>query len=313
MKITPFGKAHIPQAERLAKLAYEEERASVPDLPALSAFPSLEEFTENGLSVSLLEGDRLLGFLCPYPARDNFFGLCKGVYVPIHGHGAVEENRAALYDRLYQGAAERWVAEGILTHCIGLYHHDAVTVSSFFQNGFGGRCVDAIRRVSPIGGAIAGNLDIRVIGSGDASLYQPLANAIHDHFRRSPIFMPLGAVSLEQAKAELAEEGSLFLGVYEDGAITSYLKLLPEGENFMTAYPCVYNITGAYTLPARRGGGAYPALMAKAMEWMEARGYTHCGVDYESFNPTARLFWEKHFTPYTASLVRRIDERIIAD
>lgn len=31
-------------------------------------------------------------------------------------------------------------------------------------------------------------------------------------------------------------------------------------------------------------------------------------MDYETMNPTARGFWEKYFTPYTISLVRRIDK-----
>ena len=35
------------------------------------------------------------------------------------------------------------------------------------------------------------------------------------------------------------------------------------------------------------------------------------GVDYESINPKGNRFWFKHFLPYTYSLVRRIDERIL--
>lgn len=35
------------------------------------------------------------------------------------------------------------------------------------------------------------------------------------------------------------------------------------------------------------------------------------GLDFESINPTAYVFWTKYFTPYTHSVVRRIDEKII--
>lgn len=41
-----------------------------------------------------------------------------------------------------------------------------------------------------------------------------------------------------------------------------------------------------------------------------AEDYTMLGVDFESFNPTARGFWLQYFAPYTHSVVRRIDERI---
>ena len=44
---------------------------------------------------------------------------------------------------------------------------------------------------------------------------------------------------------------------------------------------------------------------------LAAEGYTHLGVDYESFNPTAAGFWQKHFIPYTSGVVRRIDENVL--
>ncbi len=40
-----------------------------------------------------------------------------------------------------------------------------------------------------------------------------------------------------------------------------------------------------------------------------AEGFLRMGVDFESFNPTAYGFWLKHFTAYTYSVVRRVDER----
>ncbi|MEC9484872.1 MAG: hypothetical protein UMR38_03220 [Candidatus Izemoplasma sp.] len=35
------------------------------------------------------------------------------------------------------------------------------------------------------------------------------------------------------------------------------------------------------------------------------------GVDYETMNPLARVFWEKYFTPYTKTVTRRIDEGML--
>lgn len=44
------------------------------------------------------------------------------------------------------------------------------------------------------------------------------------------------------------------------------------------------------------------------IETLEAEGWTHLGVDYESINSTAAHFWPKYFEPYTSGVVRRIDE-----
>jgi GNAT superfamily N-acetyltransferase len=71
------------------------------------------------------------------------------------------------------------------------------------------------------------------------------------------------------------------------------------------------NITGAYALPEVRGTGVATALLAWLIDWLREHGYERCGVDFESFNYTARNFWLKHFTAYTMGVVRRIDERIV--
>ena len=41
---------------------------------------------------------------------------------------------------------------------------------------------------------------------------------------------------------------------------------------------------------------------------LKKEGFLRLGVDYESFNPTANVFWPKYFEVYTKSVVRRIDE-----
>ncbi len=73
------------------------------------------------------------------------------------------------------------------------------------------------------------------------------------------------------------------------------------------------NICGAYLLLGYRGKGVYTKLLAVMLETVQAEGYTRCGVDFESLNPTARGYWTKHFTAYTNSVVRRIDEPIYDD
>lgn len=52
-------------------------------------------------------------------------------------------------------------------------------------------------------------------------------------------------------------------------------------------------------------------MLSAIQKWLLENDYTHCGVDYESFNISGSNFWNKYFTPYTDSFVRRIDERIL--
>ena len=71
------------------------------------------------------------------------------------------------------------------------------------------------------------------------------------------------------------------------------------------------NICGAYCMPEYRGTGIFNNLLAYLVTTLKSEGYTRLGVDFESFNPTARGFWLKHFTEYTNSVVRRIDEKSV--
>ena len=52
MKIVPFLKEHAEAAQALALQNYNEERESVPILPAFEAVSALDEFAENGIGVS---------------------------------------------------------------------------------------------------------------------------------------------------------------------------------------------------------------------------------------------------------------------
>ena len=69
------------------------------------------------------------------------------------------------------------------------------------------------------------------------------------------------------------------------------------------------NICGAYLQKEYRGNGIFDALLFYTENIFAAEGFLRMGVDFESFNPTAYGFWLKHFTAYTYSVVRRVDER----
>ena len=99
MEIINFTSNHIEQAIQIGKQNYDEERESVPALPPVSIWPDMQPFVENGLGVAAFEGEKMFGFLCCLSPFYNAFRSTNavGVFSPMHGNGAVIENKGAIY------------------------------------------------------------------------------------------------------------------------------------------------------------------------------------------------------------------------
>lgn len=104
MKIIDFTADHIEAAARLARQNYEAERGIIPALPPVDKLPDLYPYAENGLGVTAIEGDMMLGFLCSVSPFKNAFRSTDvtGVFSPMGANGSVRENRAEVYARMYQ-------------------------------------------------------------------------------------------------------------------------------------------------------------------------------------------------------------------
>jgi hypothetical protein len=312
MQIVPFSHEHIEQAKTIAMVNYEEERQQVSSLPTVDLLPDLNEFVENQLGVVGVENNKMQGFLCCYPPINDAWGTTgvKGTFSPIHAHGAIHENRKKIYSRLYQVAAEKWVKNGIISHAIALYAHDRDTLEGFFFNGFGVRCIDAIKFLDHT--PMVNNLscDLQELPPQEWPRILELQNLLISHLGSSPMFMPYPQLSESRFLNRTAND-SRFFAAMVDGKCNAYLKLSPHGENFACGDRSMMNISGACCLPEYRGTGIVHNLLSFLSDALMTEGYTRLGVDFESFNPTAREFWLKYFTPYTNSVVRRIDEKIL--
>jgi len=311
MQIVDFERAHIRAAMALAQANYGEERRHVPALPEAAA-PELAAFADNGLGSAAIENGELVGFLCCYKPWSNAFGTTgvKGVFSPIHAHGAVPESREIIYRRLYQHAAEKWVGQGVLSHTVALYAHDAQALRAFFVYGFGLRTVDAIRPMEEIGGEIRTGLTLRELAPEERANVLPLHNLLVDHLRQSPAFMAHRKYEREAFERQLSGEKSRYFAAFDGGQMLAYVKIMERGENFASCSAGMMNIQGAFCLPQYRGG-VYQSLISHTIRALREEGFTRLGVDFESFNPTAYGFWLKHFTAYTNGVARRIDDLIL--
>ena len=314
MIIEKFSCNHIEECAHLALSEYHRERSIVDILPNEdynSLFcDMLSKLAKHDLGVVSIENNKVVGFLTCYPPMDKLFGTSKGTFSPIHAHGTIAENRGYIYSKLYQAAAKKWVDEGILSHVIALYSHDKETLDSFYWNNFGLRCVDAIRKVE----TIPSNSECTYFELSDTDLNDivDMKNDLVSHLRHTPMFMALSPNhTYEGLLKEKTEKNCRFFGARLDDKTIGFIKIGSSGENFACDDKSMTNICGAYLLPEYRGNGIYIGMLSYLMNILEKENYIRCGVDFESFNPTAKGFWLKYFTPYTYSVTRRIDERIL--
>ena len=312
MKIIDFTDRWIPAAMELAAANYREERCAVPVLPEMPALPPMDYLAENDLGVAAVQDGQLLGYLCAMGPWGPVFTTpsAMGVFSPLHAHAAVLEDRIRIYQRMYQAAAEKWVHVGAVSHAIMLYAHDQASQEALFYYGFGMRCMDLIRETISEPFAVS-DCNFRELPPAEHSKLRHLRRALSEHLKRSPCFMADPPVLTDQwiSRKEL-HPPRVFVAEHS-GNIVAYLEVQGEGENFISCARGTANICGAYCMLEFRGNGNMQGLLNYMQTVLQPKGYTRLGVDCESFNPTALHFWRKHFTEYTHSLVRRIDENIL--
>lgn len=312
MQIIDFTKEWLPQAHALAEQNYAEARVLLPTLPD-TPVPPLDHFAENGMGVAAVEDGRLLGFLGGYlPFKPVYCTPdAAGVWSPLHAHAVQKENREKIWQRLYQAAGEKWADAGAAYHSITLYTHDTDVQKALFFYGFGARCTDLIRPVTDPGLHVPSNLRFEELPTEESARLRPLRRALAEHLGRSPAFMRHTNDEMNAYLNRKEEQSARLFAAFDGDTLIAYMEFEDEGESFASWAPGTANICGAYCLPEYRGQGIAQALLSFMVRTLREEGYTRLGVDCETFNPTAIRFWSKYFTPYTTSVVRRIDDNYI--
>lgn len=221
---------------------------------------------------------------------------------------AVADKRALIYRRMYQCAADILAKKQILYHTIALYEHDTDAIRAWFDNGFGHRCADAIRKVEEIGGIVpAEGITYEEITPQEAFLVRELRRKLSEHMGESSCFMYTKADRFEEWVKQRESNGDRIFVAREEEKIIAFMELSDSAENFVTEHPSMKNICGAYCLPEYRGKNIFQNLLNYVILILNRERTLYLGVDYESMNPTAYYFWRKYFKPYTCSVTRRID------
>lgn len=312
MNILSFEKKHVKEATAIALANYYDEQQFVKELPQVYDIPDLNGFAENGLGVAAFENEKMIGFLCCNEPLDNAFRATdvRGIFFPMGAHVAVLKNRSKIYAAMYQAAGARWVKTGAVSHAICLHAHDEELQRQFYRYGFGLRCIDAIRPMELIDCEPFTGYDFAELSKAEYHFVYPLHLALYRHYCESPFFMNRKPEAQEEFMVSSMQEGGRYFVAKQNGKLCAFLKISDFGETFIATGNTYRHIRGAYCLPEHRGRGLYQNLLNFTISKLKKEGYTRLGVNFESFNPTARGFWLKYFTAYTNSVVRRIDERI---
>jgi hypothetical protein len=304
--------SHIEQAKEIAIKNYNVERNCVHILPPITEIPDLTVFIKNALGVAALDEGRMLGYLCCLGPFENAFGSTNaiGIYSPIYGNGALQQNREQIYALMYQGAAEKWVNAGTSSHAIAFYAHNTVVQEKLFRYGFGLRCIDAIRPMEEMNvGAVEKNITYKELETNESDMLLPLNRRLENHLEKSPMFMKYPKEEDVGLLDRIRRPNTRYFIAQDGDSIIAYMKISNQGESFISQTADMKNITGAYCLPEYRGRNTVKGLLNYTIRTLKNEKYGRLGVDYESFNPQGSGFWLKHFTEYTHGVVRRIDDR----
>lgn len=314
LRIVDFSLEEIKAATALSVQNYEEERKKAPLLPPQESGLNLELFTDNGMGVAAYRDETLVGFLCGMSPSLNAFRSTdvSGVFVPMGAVATTQEGRAEILALLYQAVAERWVRAKVISHAVCLYAHDEISQQLFFHYGFGRRCIDAVRLMVPFhcSPAVLGYRYTELSFSQFNTVYL-LDQMLNAHLKKSPTFINREGNSLTKFISDCETDAARIFAAYHDDQICAFLRIVDSGETFITPRADSKHINGAYCLQTHRRQGVFSNLLNHAIAILSNEGYTYLGVDYESINPSADQFWKKYFTPYTHSVVRRIDDKIL--
>lgn len=308
MRIVPAQARYLEEAAQLAAQRYARERDECPALPPLdlaSFAGALAPLFQPHLGSVALSGGRLTGFLCGCEPFEGAFGRVRGMFSPMHAHGAADGQAREVYPRLYAQVCRQWLAAGALSHAVAVYAHDAAAERSLFENGFGMRTVDAMRPMSPLYSAAPAAWRVEEVTDCFDGRLRQLACAIGRHLAQPPCCL------VSEPGDGQPDAGVRSWAALSGESPVGLVQLRVGGETLASWHASVRNVCGMYVVPEARGRGMAEALLNCAARALAGEGVTRMGVDYESINPQANRFWPRYFEPYTRGLVRRMDERVL--
>jgi len=316
LKVIKMTNDHIKDAMALFEGAYEREKEHAKALPDFKAIKSLlnkrfDWMLKEHQGLVAIDNDKVHGYLL-YVLGDELFGNQKCAFVPLFGHASIQDRQYQIYQSLYIEASKDWLDKKRLSWVVTSFEHDPVLDEFWFKNGFRQRCADAIAfpKISK------NKNDLLTIKKANLNMLSDIEDLHRQHnayYQEAPLCMPVDDSDPFKELLEWFEEDNhhLWIAYHKDQAL-GYMRIEKTGESFISLVDDMMSVTSAYVHPDKRHMGIASTLLNEIQAYLlNETQMKRYGVDYESMNPLARGFWETHFTPYTKSVARRIDEGIL--
>lgn len=304
----------VEEALLLALAEYEQEGRSCPALRECDPKRELENLIRTlfraGHGKALLENGKMMGYLAFGEPVEELHGRARGMFSPLGGSTFAGKDRGRLASLLLEEVSGGLVKEEIMSLAVSRYAHDEEVLKSFIFNGFGIRCSDGIMslRHRRAYAAEANRSIVCELFGREKKKVIPLVKGLSLHMSKAPVFIPV-EVSLPENEDEL--ENMRVFAAKADGKIVGCMCVKEKAETFVAENPRMINIGIAFVKEECRNRYVAESMLSHISETFEKEGRMLLGVDCETINPAAQRFWNKHFTPYTYSSTRRIDERIL--
>ncbi len=313
LEIIPLEQRHLNSAARLVTRRYRELTVKVPWLPdryadATVVSELLSDIIQSGHGAAAIVGGEFTGFLAGW-CLPSILGR-PGAFSPEWANavaGSTDGRR--VIDTLYTYLAPRWRAQGCDSHWVSLLADDTFGLECWNWLGFGMVAVDGLRSVEAVhSSGTAG--DVRLAVPEDLEAVLHLDGSLFRHISGPPIYLHDDAWQTpEDCRAWLSDENTSVWIAEEGQRAIAYLTIGPATEDACTIIrdKGTASILAAYTDEDQRGDGIATALLQRALEWAQARGYVRCAVDFEPMNPWARRFWMRYFEPVAYTVVRHVE------
>ena len=322
IRFEKFTENHINAAIELTLKELAAEKQVCPALPEEELHSRLKGLLNrlSGLNfgTAALEGDRLVGYILFIGPIDGFHSSHKGVFCPLGGSAFDPEHphRVKLASLLLAEALKEPVDNGCYSIAFTRYAHDDEIGRLLSLRGFGIRCCDAVQEADKLISAnYAENLRFTELPRERFREVRPLQEGLNRHLALSPVFFAVNWKNFGSwFHTWINREDMRIFAAFDGERIAGFISVEDDcGENYITPHERMKSICGAYFYDEYRGCGAAAGLLACMAENLKAEGITHLGVDCETLNPTAMGFWCKHFTPYSYSYHRILDDRVDED
>ena len=277
-----------------------------PDEDALHA--SWQQRMESGTGVVARRHGQVVGCLQAVGPINEFRPSGQGVYAPITSCLAENAHADHVFTTMLTALGEVAAFAGTTLAAFTCFPHHTRLNASLTQNGFGVRCADAVTLISDLSADVPDSgLTIDEVHWRDVAQLAEVKESLAAHLASSPMHMEHFQFTPEFLAWKSEQRESVHIVARDGDRIVGFIEATYEGENYLTRSPQMRNICGAGVLPAYRNRGVMRALLVALANTYREEGIVTLGVDYETFNPNARGFWERFFVPYTWSWERRFD------